>query len=188
MLSLMHVGATVHDLPAAMADYAGLVTGPWVVSDPLLFAAYDGIEGGVVDQRVTMAFARLAGGPTLELIAPSAETPDSPQRRLLEERPGISHIAYWSSDLATTARELIAATARACSVPPRRTANGSRRCSKRKERTGLWPSFVRATSSSLRARWWNCSTRRSGGLHSTPLRSGDLRGHSGAASLSWRPS
>jgi hypothetical protein len=112
MLSLMHVGATVHDLPAAMADYAGLVTGPWVVSDPLLFAAYDGIEGGVVDQRVTMAFARLAGGPALELIAPSAETPDSPQRRLLEERPGISHIAYWSSDLATTARELIARGAR----------------------------------------------------------------------------
>ncbi len=109
-LQLMHVGSTVDDLHGAIDRHRAMGIGPWAPSEPIDFTSYDGTRDAVVAQRLQLAFGRMPGGVAIELVHPL--TLDGPQGRLLTQRPGLNHIAYWSEDLPGTGRDLLACGAR----------------------------------------------------------------------------
>ncbi len=111
-LSFMHVGGLVDDLDVAMAEYSFLATAPWAVSDVLALATYDGEHRSIVEQHVRIAYGRLPGASAIELIEPLATSPDSPQARLMQRHPGITHHAYWCDDVPGAITELAARGAR----------------------------------------------------------------------------
>lgn len=106
-LRLMHLGAVVADLDAAVSDHERCGVGPWVRSKPLRFRTFDGEHRRVVDQAVRMAYGALPGGGAIELVEPSDETPSSPQRRLLDAGPGVTHVAYWCEGVLAAAGALL---------------------------------------------------------------------------------
>jgi hypothetical protein len=106
----MHIGSTVANVAVAVAMYQSLGFGPWVISDVVPFVSYDGAEDVVVDQPMVVAFGRIPGGGALELVQPMSE--NGPQARMLQQRPGLNHIAYWCQNLSIGAKSLISSGAR----------------------------------------------------------------------------
>lgn len=99
-----HVGAVVADLDQAIADYRML--GAVGVSDVAVFDfdTYDGIAGKIVRETLDVVYVELAAGRgAVELISPRERHPVGPQARLLGERPGLSHTAYWCDDFIEAA-------------------------------------------------------------------------------------
>lgn len=108
-LQLMHIGATVAQIEPAMALYDSLGAGPWAVSEPIDFTSYDGDRDAVVPQRLRLAFGRMPGGVSIELVEPG--TTNGPQGRLLAQRPGLNHVCYWTDTVSATGRALLDAGA-----------------------------------------------------------------------------
>ncbi len=103
-----HVGGVVADIRQAIAEHRML--GAVGVSDvaTLDFDTYDGVAGTFVRETLDVAYVELAAGRgALELISPRERYPVGPQARLLRERPGLSHTAYWCDDLIEAATWLL---------------------------------------------------------------------------------
>lgn len=99
-----HVGGVVADIRQAIADH--LTLGAVGISDvaTLDFDTYDGVAGAIVRETLDVAYVKLAAGRgAVELISPRERYPVGPQARLLRERPGLSHTAYWCDDLIEAA-------------------------------------------------------------------------------------
>ncbi|MGE0383129.1 MAG: VOC family protein [Gammaproteobacteria bacterium] len=105
-LQRWHVGTVVADIGAAIADYERF--GPCAVSVAahLPTRTWDPAAGDVVDEPLEVVFLRDGFGETFELIRPLST--GGPQSRLLAQRPGPTHVAYWCQDPVATAHALLA--------------------------------------------------------------------------------
>jgi len=113
----MHVGGPVADLRAAMAEHARFGAGPWTVTAPREFVTYDHAAGKVVKQRLALAFGRLPGGGTIELVEAGGDPFRGPQWRLLQSGTALSHVAYWCVDVPAAIRHLVAGGATIETLP-----------------------------------------------------------------------
>jgi hypothetical protein len=100
----MHIGSTVGDTAGSVLMYRRLGITEWVISDMIDFVTYDGEADKIVDQPMKVAFGRMPGSGSLELVQPGSSR--GPQARLLRERAGLNHMAYWCVDLPRTSRAL----------------------------------------------------------------------------------
>jgi catechol 2,3-dioxygenase-like lactoylglutathione lyase family enzyme len=113
-LQMMHLGMTVPDLDESVEIHRALGVGPWAVSAPIDFTTYDGADDCLVVQQLRLAFGRLPGGLSLELIQPMSA--HGPHARLLASRPGLNHVCYWVHDMPGRGRALLGAGAAMASV------------------------------------------------------------------------
>jgi hypothetical protein len=84
--------------------YRRLGINEWVISEMIDFVTYDGKADDVVEQPMKVAFGRMPGSGCLELVQPGSSK--GPQARLLQERAGMNHMAYWCVDLPRVSRAL----------------------------------------------------------------------------------
>ncbi|MGE0383392.1 MAG: VOC family protein [Gammaproteobacteria bacterium] len=100
-----HIGSVVADIATAVADYRRF--GPCNASEVARLSTrkWDNHAATFVDETVEVAFLRDAGGETIELIRPITST--GPQARLLAQRPGPSHAAYWCDDPGAAAGAML---------------------------------------------------------------------------------
>lgn len=101
-----HVGAVVADLGQAIDDYR--VLGAVGFSDVANFDfdTFDAASGDIVREQLDVVYVELAAGRGLvELICP--RTDHGPQARLLRQRPGLSHTAYWCDEFIEVANWLL---------------------------------------------------------------------------------
>ncbi len=103
-LYLDHLAVTSSDLEAALADYLGLA------GSRLLRGPADN-----PGQGVRYAFVQLAGGVTIEILAPLGE--HSPITAHLARGGGAYHLCYAVADLATSIERATAAGARMVAPP-----------------------------------------------------------------------
>jgi len=124
-LEMWHVGCVVADIALAARDYLAL--GAMGASAPTLLETdiFDATAGRVWLEPLTIAWVGFGRDrPAIELICPLE--PDGPgsQARLLRQRPGASHTAYWCADVVSAARYLMRLGA-APFIVPLRGAPGS---------------------------------------------------------------
>lgn len=99
---LWHVGTVVADIRLAIADYQSLGSDGISPIATLSGKTFVGEQQLIVDESYEVAWLKLsAERSVIELIAPKT---DGPQKRLLEQRPGPSHLAYWCHSLIDTAQ------------------------------------------------------------------------------------
>jgi catechol 2,3-dioxygenase-like lactoylglutathione lyase family enzyme len=110
-LRLMHVGGPVADREQAVALHTAMGAAPWVHGEPRTYTTYDGDRGRLVENTLRISYGRLAGGGVVELVEPSPRDGDTPQNRLLAQRPGLSHVAFWCDDVAAAGTALLDAGA-----------------------------------------------------------------------------
>lgn len=101
-----HVGAVFPDMDEALATFrttgAGIVT-PVARLDTMTF---DPLHNRFVREVLDVSFLQLGTG-VVELIVPVGGEDGSPQRRLLDQRRGPSHFAYWCNDVPGAATRLL---------------------------------------------------------------------------------
>lgn len=104
-LELWHIGCAVADIGAWLRDEALL--GATLVSDVarITIHTFDAARGLIEEETLDVAWVAYPDGKgTLELISPVS---DGPQARLLRNRPGTSHLAYWCRDFGQAAAYLM---------------------------------------------------------------------------------
>lgn len=100
-----HVGVAITDLDEAIATY-----------DRLFGATVE--RRDALEEQGVEAAALLVGSSRIELLAPTGE--DTPVGRFLAKRgPGMHHIAFETSDLEASLRELAGAGAQLIDESPR---------------------------------------------------------------------
>lgn len=102
-LEYWHLGAVVADIQVALEAERALGAVACSNIARLDSHTYDASTGEVVHECIDVAWVRQKHG-TVELICPLG--PEGPQARLLEQRPGVSHRAYWCEDAVTASRSI----------------------------------------------------------------------------------
>jgi catechol 2,3-dioxygenase-like lactoylglutathione lyase family enzyme len=110
-LRFMHVGGPVADRAQAVALHTALGAAKWAHGEPRSYTTYDGERGRLVNNTLRISYGKLPGGSVVELVEPSPDDGDTPQNRLLAERPGLSHIAFWCDDVPAAGSALLDAGA-----------------------------------------------------------------------------
>ncbi|SKB97088.1 Glyoxalase/Bleomycin resistance protein/Dioxygenase superfamily protein [Sphingopyxis flava] len=101
-----HVGAVVADLEQAILEYRMLGAVGFSDAANFDFDTYDAATGDIVREQLDVVYVELAAGRgSVELICP--RNAYGPQARLLRQRPGLSHTAYWCEEFIQAANWLL---------------------------------------------------------------------------------